>query len=79
MVGFFQLTGQTTLGLVHDDLTHVAGILEKIMVLFDGQNINVGGETIKPQTSFMTALNMKQFKQLATLYRYVIYVSDFLC
>ena len=66
---FFQLTAQTTLGLVLDDLTNVGGILEKIMVLFDGQNIDVGGETIKPRTSFMTAVNMKQFKQLATHHR----------
>lgn len=66
---FFQLTAQTTLGLVLDDLTHIDGILEKIMVLFDGQHIDVGGETIKPRTSFMTALNMKQFKQLAAHHR----------
>lgn len=66
---FFQLTAQTTLGLVLDYLTNVGGILEKIIVLFDGQNIDVGGETIKPRTSFMTALNMKQFKQLAEHHR----------
>ena len=66
---FFHLTAQTTLGLVLDDLTNVDSILEKIMVLFDGQHIDVGGETIKPRTSFMTALNMKQFKQLATHHR----------
>ena len=66
---FFQLTAQTTLGLVRDDLTDVGGILEKIMVLFDGKSIDVGGETIKPRTSFMRALNMKQFKQLAAHHR----------
>ena len=69
MVVFFQLTAQTTLGLVLDDLTNVDGILEKIMVLFDGQSIDVGGEIIKPRTSFMTALNIKQFEQLATHHR----------
>ena len=56
----FKITVQSTLRHVLDDSTNIDGILE---ILFDGQSIDVGGETIEPRTSFMTALNMKQFKQ----------------
>ena len=59
---FFQLTAQCTLELVLDDLTNVDGIVGKIVVLFDCKDTDMGGETIRPCTSFMIALNMKQIK-----------------
>lgn len=61
-VRFFQITSRTTLGLVLDDLTQVSGLIEKIMVLFDGKSVDSGEQSITPRTSFMTALNQKQFK-----------------
>ena len=71
-VRFFQMTAQTTLGLVLDDLTEAGGLVEKIMVLFDGKTVDSGGILIKPRTSFMTALNMKQFKLLVKHHRYIV-------
>lgn len=70
-VCFLRITSQTTLGLVLDDLTEASGLVEKIMVLFDGKAIEPGGETIKPRTSFMTALNMSCFKLLVKHHRYI--------
>ena len=68
-IGFFQMTAQTTLGLVLDDLTQSASLVEKIVVLFDGKSVESGGNLIKPRTSFMTALNMKQFMLLVNHHR----------
>ncbi len=49
------------LGLVLDDLTQVGGLIEKIVMLFDGKTVE-SEQSTKPRTSFMTALNMTQFK-----------------
>ena len=78
-VRFFQMTAQTTLGLVLDDLTEAGGLVEKIMVLFDRKTVDSGGILIKPRTSFMTALNMKQFKLLVKHHRYIHSVSKVNC
>ena len=68
---FFDMTARTTLGLVLDDLTEAGGLVENIMILFDGKSqtvqVDSGGILIKPRTSFMTALNMKQFKYLSSI------------
>lgn len=69
-VRFLRITSQTTLGLVLDDLTQAHGLVEKIMVLFDGKAVESGGETFRPRTSFMTALNMSCFKLLVKHHRY---------
>ena len=49
-VRFLRITSQTTLGLVLDDLTQAHGLVEKIMVLFDGKAVESGGETFRPRT-----------------------------
>lgn len=54
-----------------DDLTQAVGLVEKIMVLFDGKTVESGGEMFKPRTSFMTALNMSCFKLLVKHHRYL--------
>ena len=69
-VRFLRITSQTTLGLVLDDLTQANGLVEKIMILFDGKAVESGGETLKPRTSFMTALNMSCFNLLVKHHRY---------
>lgn len=49
---FFQMTAQTTLGLVLDDLTQSTSLVEKIVVWFDGKSVK-SGDLIKPRTSFL--------------------------
>ena len=39
-IRFLRITSKTTLGLVLDDLTQAHGLVEKIMVLFDGKAVN---------------------------------------
>ena len=78
-VRFLRVTSQTTLGLVLDDLTQAGGLVEKIMVLFDGKTVESGGETIKPRTSFMTALNRSCFKLLVKHHSYMLSSLSFCC
>jgi hypothetical protein len=72
-VCFHRVSSETALGLVLDNLTQTGGLVEKIMVLFDGKTIKSGGQTIKPQTSFMTALNRSFFKLLVKHHRYMLH------
>lgn len=72
---FLKMCSQTTLGVVLDDLTDYKGILEKIMLLFDGKPIETNDERLHPRTSFLASVNMQCFDSLAKHYRLVQYTK----
>lgn len=65
---FLKMCSQSTLGVVLDDYK---GILEKIMLFFDGKPIEANDERLQPRTSFLASVNMHCFESLAKHHRLV--------
>ena len=72
-------TEHTTLGLVLDDLTDAEAISEKILMIFDGKDVEYHGASLKPRTCFMASINMLCFKKIVKRHRlasyYIKYIS----
>ncbi len=77
---FLLISSQTTLGLVLDDVTDYTNLLEKVMLLFDGKAVAHQRTSVKPRTSFMTAVNLRCFSGLSKHPRlvepYIVYTYD---
>ena len=62
----------TTLGLVLDDITDHEAICEKILMVFDGKDVEYHGVSVKPRTSFMASVNIPCFKKIVKHHGFVL-------
>ena len=68
---FMTATEHTTLNLVLDDITDHEAICEKILMVFDGKDVEYHRVSITPRTSFMASVNIPCFKKIVKRHRFV--------